>query len=89
MEVQCKTLRENCHGFTSWLSPQCGGYSRELQTKSPGFSLGLGWGGGGWLQMTSTIILSCMWYQRWSEQFLTFFFLFCLQFVHLVIMHTI
>ena len=30
-----------------------------------------GWGG--WLQMTSAIILSCMGYQRWTEQFLNIF----------------
>ena len=37
--------------------PQCGGYSRELQTKSqsPRSSPELGEGGGGWLQMTSAL----------------------------------
>ena len=43
MAVQCITeqnVGENCSGFTSWLSLQCGGYSTELQdekTKSPLF----------------------------------------------------
>ena len=32
MAVQHKTTNcgENCHGFTSLLSPHCGGYRREL-----------------------------------------------------------
>ena len=37
---------ENCHGFTSWLSPQCGVKSREL-SKSPLFPGAAGGGGGG------------------------------------------
>ena len=30
-----ETGGDNCHGFTSWMSPRCGGYSRELLRTKP------------------------------------------------------
>ena len=42
-------------GFTNWMPPQCGAFSRDLQDKSqsPRYSPGVG---GAWLQMTSAFV---------------------------------
>ena len=45
---------EKGRGFTNWIPPQCGAFSRDLQDKSqsPRYSPGVG---GPWLQMTSAL----------------------------------
>ena len=33
-------IKEHGHGFTSWMSPQCGALSRDLQDENSPISLG-------------------------------------------------
>ena len=49
-------MGEKGRGFTNWMPPQCGAFSRDLQDKSqsPRYSPGVD---GPWLQMTSALFV--------------------------------